>query len=265
MTARRLFTAATFFGVLTLAAGLAYAGPIAVDFETTNPFSAGTLSTAQAYAGSQSLYLAAGNAATLALPDGNLGGTVTMMVFDTGRWIDHAIALYSDTVYGVRWGVTNGSNCAGMTIIEKKFLASSAGYGYGNEGNTASWFSPAFYSPSGGRQTTLSTNGGTNDGTGWVMGTEGTGKWTKWIFTFDSTGTLVSMNMDGKAAVTDKALTTAITGIFLYGGKTSATGGLPLAGMYVDDVTWTPVPEPATMGLLGLGLGGLLLRRRRNG
>jgi hypothetical protein len=38
---------------------------------------------------------------------------------------------------------------------------------------------------------------------------------------------------------------------------------LPLSGIYIDDVTFTPVPEPASLGLLGLGAGALLLGRRR--
>jgi len=44
------------------------------------------------------------------------------------------------------------------------------------------------------------------------------------------------------------------------GGGTVGTGGTDR----VDNVTVSVVPEPATLALLGLGLGGLAIARRRD-
>jgi hypothetical protein len=47
-------------------------------------------------------------------------------------------------------------------------------------------------------------------------------------------------------------------GVILNGDSTN-TG----AGVYFDNISIHPVPEPATLGLMGLAASGLMLRRRK--
>lgn len=227
-----------------------------VDFEgeNANPFSGGAVSTDQAVSGTQSLYLGPGDEALLPL---NIpldytgdGIEVTMKVFDLGKWIDRTITGYPTSVYGPRWGVSTGTHlageCAGVTIIEKPQLGTANGYGYdATEARFASdWFSPYFY---GGPRAGLSSNGGTNDGSGWVMGTPGTGVWTTWTFRVDRATNEVTCSREGGATVViSAALAGPISEIWLWGGGPGATSGLPLAGVYIDDITLNAYTNPPT-------------------
>lgn len=258
--------------VVAWAASLASAGYVA-DFESANPFSGGTLSTTFAHGGStQSLYLAAGVQATLAVPAEYAGNPVrvSMWVYDLGKWIDRTVTGHPTDAYGSRWGVAGGTFGAGQsvgaTIIERLSLASGGGYGYSTESSTStgSWYSPSYYST----RAVLSANGGTNDGSGWVMGTAADpGVWTYWQFDIATDGA-VSFFRDSRPVVTTNYASNPLTlggeatRVWLFGGRTG-TVGAPLAALYVDDVEISIVPEPATMGLLGLGLVALLRRRRR--
>lgn len=239
--------------LLLLLAPAAWAVEYVADFESSNPFSAGTLVGDQAASGAQSLYLAAGDLATLDIPAALLGRdiVVTMMVFDQGRWIDRTVAGYPTSVYGPRWGVSglDGTlariDCA-ATIIEKTFLTSENGYGFsgaaGTESRTGNWYSPQWFG--GPRQCTLSADGGSNPGSGWVMGTPGTGRWTRWTFTVAASGE-VTLRMAGSATTRTHNLGGSADQLWLFGGRAHATAGLPLAGVWIDDVRiWAADPLP---------------------
>jgi hypothetical protein len=245
-------------GVLMMSASIASADVVA-DFESSNPFTAaagytdGTLSTTYAASGIQSLYLYRGNAMFLPIASAAAGGTVTMKVYDQGKWSDAA-----GSVYGARWGVADGTNCGAFSLIQKSYLGSSAGYGYADgsiDGDAifGSWFSPYFYGP---RQV-VSLSPTPNDGS------VGEGKWTTWYFDIAPGGLSVAMYREGDSAnAVTATFASIVSEIIVYGGRDSDTVGMPLAGIYVDDVTWTRLPEPATMSLL-VG-GALALLRRRN-
>jgi hypothetical protein len=236
----------------------------------TNPFNGGTVSTAQAWSGDKSLYLGMGVTALLDVPAEYLGQTftVSMMIYDMGKWIDRTVQGYPTTCYGPRWGVSHGPDAGqgvGLAIIEKSYLASTSGYSYSKEGRFAtSWFSNEWEASFTPRQTTLSDNGGTYDpetGT-WTMGTEGVGQWTQWNFECAPNGDVTIW----REGWTGKRFTTNIgeqaSEIYFYGGRNHATLGAPLAGVYVDDVTVVPEPHAAVLFTVSILLLGRVRRRR---
>jgi len=64
--------------LLLLSAPAAWAVEYVADFESSNPFSAGALVTDQAASGAQSLYLDAGDQATLDIPAALLGRDIVV-------------------------------------------------------------------------------------------------------------------------------------------------------------------------------------------
>lgn len=252
-------------GVLALA-GSGASAALLTDFEEpdgNSPFmvragTAGTISTTYAVSGTHSLNLVMGQGMSLPLSDAYLGGTVTMMIYDEGRWAT------GSACYGPRWGVDDGNFSAAITIIQRASLDSSGGYGYADGSVSlaapfaSSWFSPYYYgSPR--MVTNLSATG--DDGS------VGDGNWTKWYFEIAPGGTSVKLYREGHDAnhVQPVSLFSPVTEIFLFGGRNHATAGFYLSGVYVDDVTWTPIPEPATAALLVAGGLALLRRRMRCG
>ena len=72
------------------------------------------------------------------------------------------------------------------------------------------------------------------------------------IFMYDANDQRIASSMTANMSL-DKP-----NAIFVYGGANNVLGGV-----YIDDVAFTPVPEPATLTLLGLGGALALVRRNR--
>lgn len=239
--------------ISTMSIGPSASANIIINFDdASNPFSAGTISSAQSVSGSSSLFVAQGQTPTFTLPVEyqNKDITISMKVFDQGQWAT------SGNQYGPRWGVgngTGGSSYVAASILHKSFLNSTAGYGMhattSGDSFTGSWFGPGFVSGS-----TRSGLSATSDN-----GSVGTGAWTEWSFDVTSTGT-IDWGKVGLTSTSDDIGST-VTSILLFGGSSSI-----INGMYVDDISisFAAVPEPSSAVLL-LGVAGFaLMTARRN-
>jgi hypothetical protein len=250
--------------VLVLSAGMVSAAGFTYNFDDgSNPFTtvAGgpTVTTDQAHSASNSLYIAPGDDALLAIPGAASGGRVTMWIFDRGNWCDGNAANGGSYANGWRAGLTGSvtEDSAHIALVQRSYFGSDGGYAYGQGGGDGGtfggWYSPWWSSTS--RQVT-SLSATANDGS------SGVGAWAEWSFTFTPDGNVAINLCDGSGNSIPSGMNSVIpggaTGIFLYGGDSQ------LGGLYVDDVTFTPAPEPMTMALLGAGaVLGLVRRNRR--
>lgn len=253
-------------GLVALSAGAARAD-FAYNFDDgTNPFTtyAGTpvVSTDHAVSDGKSLYVAPGTNVLLDIPGVAAGGLVTMEVFDLGKWCDDADTYQN----GWRAGLTGASQTgsAHFSLMRRAYM-STDGYAYsqGNDGGGTftGWYSP-WWAGLVNRPAAGILSATPNDGSA------GTGMWIKFGFQFDTVGNVSMFRYDANDQPVASSLTAVITNgntstgepvksIFIYGGDSI------LGGLYVDDVTFTAAPEPATLSLLGIGVLALIRRRNR--
>ncbi len=235
-------TSALLASIPLLAASSASA--LTLDFEESNPFSGGVLSDAQAFSGSKSLLVGAGDRLTYNIPVELQGKdiVVSMQVYDMGKWVDLEVPDAPANVYGPRWGVSAGTHTGpeslGAGILLRTFSHGATFQSYGlqqGDGRFDSWFSPAGYSGANRDHFFVEGTGGSNGNDGWIPGEGAGGEWTTWTFRISADGATTSIQFNDLTPMTSAAVAKNIGGsptqIWLYGGS-----GATLSGMYVDDV-----------------------------
>lgn len=208
----------------------------------------------------------------IAAPDTT--GIVTMRIFDFG-----ANDVKVDTRFGPRWGVRGdaGLETACVNIHYKEWISGYKGY-------TANAAQGVTFTPT----ATISSPH-------WYMGTQGRyvkalddlsttevdesqGAWATW--TFEVTAGVITASAAANDVVDENGVYSSgpvtasgdlpgtvgnLSSIFVSSGTDAALpeGHLKFVGVLVDDITFAPIPEPATMSILALG-GLAMLRRRRS-
>jgi autotransporter-associated beta strand protein len=182
----------------------------------------------------------------------------TSMVVASGAFVEYARTNTTTPGYTISGGGTvtmdrvgtltlaQANSYSGGTFISAGTVATS-GAGTVGAGNITLSDDPG---QTGGSVLTLVNNAGIGDGA---------------TLTFATSGTTINLNFTGAdtlAAITN-GTTSASAGTYTAAQLNTLFGGSNFAGTGSLTVAGTPVPEPASVGILGLTSLGLLLRRRR--
>lgn len=271
---RFTFAAAAFACTAALLAGPSTASATVIDFDDNSlagwQTTAGDVSinTDQARSGVNSLFVAGGQSAAFRFGD-NSHGTLTMWVYDPGNVVTEGDG--NGPSWGaIRDGVVDDRPGANRDLGDhgaRPGVLGSYNDGEGGEAVAAYFLRRDGYAPETEFVNYHAT--GTNDHfTFRHFGGRQMEQWSLWTFEFLSDdefrimhGTESNPAQYRSGVLNEEDLASmlghGISGIYLHGGSGD------LGDIYIDDVSWTPVPEPATLGLLGLGGLALLGRRRR--
>jgi hypothetical protein len=269
---------------LGLAVSVAQAGLIS-DFEAggttgwslTAPASGGAvpvLNTTYAHSGTQSLYVPAGGEALYALSNSGFGD-LQMFVYDPGT--GYGDSNIPNGAYGARWGGASPDDTAPFmeSLVKVSGISGNSYVGYYRSGGGGGGLD-------GTDPTTLwsrYSGSGTSRGSAEL-------NWTQYDFnrpdahtmtitvTF-ANGSHYIVSTDSNIATNASYLIPTVDGsnispewidggagignIEIYGGNV----GSGFSGTYIDDVSWTPAPEPATLALLVAGGLAMIARRKK--